>query len=115
MGIFIVLERIMNLLESRNIGHKSGIYIFYFPNGKKYVGQTGDFKKRIQYHLIGYQAVDFAIIEHDPENIEVEFEEVSEEFFDLIEIVYISTSVLDLDIFALFIFFQIRNSQRFHT
>jgi len=77
----------MNLIESRNaINHKSGVYIFIFPNKKKYVGQTSDYRVRLIQHLNGVQKVDKSIKKYGPENIEVEFEEISEEFFDLIEI-----------------------------
>ena len=63
------------------------IYIFTFPNSKKYIGQTTNLEKRYREHNNGKKyPIDRAIKKYGWDNIEKEYEEVPDEFLDLIEI-----------------------------
>jgi len=51
-----------------------GIYILLFPNGKHYIGQSTDLRKRVNKHLRGdcHQVVGAACIKYGRENIKIE-------------------------------------------
>lgn len=65
-------------LKLKNLGlswktHKGGIYLFTFPNGKKYVGQTKNFYRRfLSYkHCEDKQPVNYAIKEFGWDSLKI--------------------------------------------
>jgi group I intron endonuclease len=65
------------------------IYIFTFPNGKKYIGQTNNLKNRYRCHKKDNQLVDRAIRKVGWENVLRNEMECSEELLDETEKIWI--------------------------